>query len=325
MKMIPPEKLVRTGILMLLLLIPMPDSSTSGQELSPAQKIQEELVPGLHREKDRFTLNLKDAKLREVLLLLTRDAGYSLVLEPGIDGTISALDMKAVTIEEVLDSILPGMGLEYQLSGTLLRVRRPGMQTRLFYLNYLAADRTGKREMRMRSRSQMGGSGGGSGGMGMQGGMDSSSGGGGGGSGSVGGSETEGESKITTTNSASVWRDLRLGLETILFSGASGSRGESNTVQGEERGPEGAALRDEAGRRLLLNPLAGLVMIHAETSLIEEAGRFLEAVEGSVQRQVLIEAKIIEVTLNKDYQLGINWSAVLNPRHLPAFYPLSWG
>jgi MSHA biogenesis protein MshL len=32
-----------------------------------------------------------------------------------------------------------------------------------------------------------------------------------------------------------------------------------------------------------------------------------------VQRQVLIEAKIIEVTLNKDYQLGVNWAAVLNP------------
>jgi MSHA biogenesis protein MshL len=33
-------------------------------------------------------------------------------------------------------------------------------------------------------------------------------------------------------------------------------------------------------------------------------------VEGSVQRQVFIQAKIIEVTLNDDYKLGIDWKQV---------------
>ncbi len=163
------NKLSRTLWICLPLLLCHP-CYCSAQELKPATKIQEELAPGLRQEKDRFSLNLKDAKLREVLLLLTRDAGYSLVLDPGIDVIIPALDMKDATLEEVLDSVLPGMGLEYKLSGNLLRVTRPGLSTRIFYLNYLSADRNGKREMRMRSRSQMGGTNSASGGMGMQGG-----------------------------------------------------------------------------------------------------------------------------------------------------------
>jgi len=41
-----------------------------------------------------------------------------------------------------------------------------------------------------------------------------------------------------------------------------------------------------------------------------QVAEFIEAVEGSVQRQVFIQAKIIEVTLNDDYKLGIDWKQV---------------
>ncbi len=116
-----------------------------------------------------------------------------------------------------------------------------------------------------------------------------------------------------------------MGLEAIIFSGSAGSKGDSGSVQGEEKGPEGSAMRDEAGRRLLMNPQAGLIMAHAEAPILEEAGRFIEAVEGSIQRQVLIEAKIVEVTLNKDSQLGVNWNAVLNPKNYTGLLPDALG
>lgn len=41
-----------------------------------------------------------------------------------------------------------------------------------------------------------------------------------------------------------------------------------------------------------------------------QVAEFIEAVEGSVQRQVFIQAKIIEVILNDDFKLGIDWSQV---------------
>jgi len=289
-----------------------PQTQDQPQTPEPTQKIQDELVPEFHREKKRFVLNLKDAKLREVLLLLTKDTGTNLIVDPAVDGTISALDLKDVTLEEALEAILPGLGLEYHLSGNMLRVNHPTLQTRIFYLNYIAANRTGNRQMRLTSRSQTGGSGG----VEMAGAAGSSSSGsssgGTGGGGQSGGSQSENQSDINTASSSRVWTDIRDGLGVILFPGAPAAP--ASTASGvTDHGPEGFAQADANGRRLLVNPQAGMIMLHAESDLIDEAARFLEAVEGSVQRQVLIEAKIIEVTLNKDYQLGVNWAAVLNP------------
>lgn len=43
---------------------------------------------------------------------------------------------------------------------------------------------------------------------------------------------------------------------------------------------------------------------------LDQIGRFIETVEGSVQRQVIIEARVIEVTLTDEYKFGLNWGAI---------------
>ncbi len=255
-------------------------------------------VQAPQKDKPNLTLNIQKANLRELLLLLTGDSSMNLIMEPGIDVVLPALDLKNVTLEEALQSLLPGLGLEYRFEGNLLRVNRPRMQTRIFYLNYIAASRKGKRDMRMSSRSEVGG--GASGG---------SSGGGNSGSGGGGGSSTENESAIVTTNNSEVWTDLQLGLENIIFTAHESGK----TVVQSEAGPIATASSDASGRRILINPQAGIIMIHAEALAIEEAAGYIEAVEGSVQRQVLIEARVVEVTLSKNYQLGVDWTAILNP------------
>jgi MSHA biogenesis protein MshL len=254
----------------------------------------------------RFTLNLKDVNLREALMLLTKNSAYSLIMDPGIDIVLPTLDLKEVTVEEALQSILPGLGLEYRIEGKILKIGKPSMQTRTFNLNFIAASRNGKRDMRMSSRSQGGGnsgSAGNSGPAGVSGGIGQSN------SGAGGGSSSENESTLSTSNTSAVWMDLRLGLENIIFQGPDI---QANN-RAEESGPAASAKQDSAGRRLLINPQAGLIMIHAEPGALEEAAHYIEAVENSVQRQVLIEARVVEVTLSKDHQMGVNWSAILNP------------
>jgi MSHA biogenesis protein MshL len=265
-----------------------------------SQAARPEQTPGADG-KSRFALSVKEVSLRELLLLLTKNSNYSLIMEAGTDAVIPVLDLKSVSLDEVLRSIMPSLGLEYRFEGNILKIRRTQMQTRLFYINYVAVTRNGKRDMNMSSRSQ-GGNGGGS--------SSASGGSGSGGSGgSNGGSSSENKSSIVTENSSAVWKDLQLGLESIIFS----SEGPTSPNKEESDRPSTTASRDQAGRRLLINPQAGLIMIHAEPETLEEAGNYIGAIEGSIQRQVLIEAKVVEVTLAKDYQLGINWSAILNP------------
>lgn len=67
---------------------------------------------------------------------------------------------------------------------------------------------------------------------------------------------------------------------------------------------------DGGGRKLVINADAGLVVARAMTSELKEVERYLRSLQGNLTRQVILEAKIIEVQLNSSFQAGINWTAL---------------
>ena len=66
----------------------------------------------------------------------------------------------------------------------------------------------------------------------------------------------------------------------------------------------------DGGRRVVVSPQAGLATIRAYPHEIRAARDFLSAAEQSLQRQVILEARIIEVSLNESYQQGVDWSRI---------------
>jgi MSHA biogenesis protein MshL len=66
--------------------------------------------------------------------------------------------------------------------------------------------------------------------------------------------------------------------------------------------------------KVVVNKTAGIVAVTDLPRNLQRVARYIELIEGSVQRQVLIEAHIVEVTLTRDYEAGINWSLI--PRDL---------
>ena len=72
-----------------------------------------------------------------------------------------------------------------------------------------------------------------------------------------------------------------------------------------------SALISDAGR-LVMNRLAGTVQVTDQHRRVEEIGKYLNQIEQAVYRQVDIEVKIIEVTLNDDFSLGIDWSRLVS-------------
>ncbi len=67
------------------------------------------------------------------------------------------------------------------------------------------------------------------------------------------------------------------------------------------------------GRSVVVNPQSGVIVVRALPNELREVKKFLTATQLIVQRQVILEAKIIEVRLNEDSQTGINWDAFLTP------------
>ena len=72
----------------------------------------------------------------------------------------------------------------------------------------------------------------------------------------------------------------------------------------------GAGSRSGETRSIVISPQSGLVVVRALPYELREIERYLKQSESNVQRQVILEAKLIEVELNDGFQSGINWSAL---------------
>jgi MSHA biogenesis protein MshL len=95
-------------------------------------------------------------------------------------------------------------------------------------------------------------------------------------------------SRITTQQQSDFWADLRAALLAMVGTGE--------------------------GRSVIVTPHSGVVVIRALPSELRSVEDYLRATRVSVERQVMLEAKIVEVTLSNAYQAGINWAAFFNDR-----------
>jgi general secretion pathway protein D len=73
-----------------------------------------------------------------------------------------------------------------------------------------------------------------------------------------------------------------------------------------------AAIASPAGVEgsIISNPESGMISVRTTEAAHEEIQTFLDAVMGSARRQVLIEATVVEVTLNDEFQAGVDWSRI---------------
>ncbi len=67
------------------------------------------------------------------------------------------------------------------------------------------------------------------------------------------------------------------------------------------------------GRSVVVSPQSGVVVVRALPSELRNVELFLNTTQNSIERQVILEAKILEVELNDGFQSGINWTALFEP------------
>lgn len=184
-------------------------------------------------------------------------------------------NLKNVTVPEALSSIRELYGYDYTIDGRRIVVHPLTAQTRIFKVNYLAGTRSGSSDTRVISGSVSGGGG--------------SSGGGTSGSSTSGGSTQKSleTSKVSTSLNSDFWGELKSALETIV---------------------------GEAGK-VIVSPQSGVVVVKTTSRSMRDVEKFLKATALAVERQVMLEAKILEVELNDGFQTGINWSVFNNGQH----------
>lgn len=267
----------------------LPTDSVTSPSLTnlPKEKRLEELPVLQLEEKVKkpdpprvYSLFVRDADVRDVLQGFSKESKVNIVVDPDVSGKIT-VDLKDVTMAQAMDALLSPMGLEYRVDSGFIRVFKPRPVTRMFRLNYILTKRSGERTLSTSVGTATGGGGGGLAG---------------------------GVSKVKGEDIQDVFQEIEMSLIAIGLKSA-GMLG----AQGVGGGGGAAALPIitllPPGVRGLfsINRQAGVILITAFPEVIAKAAELLEAVEGTIQRQVLIQAKIVEVSLNDEFRYGINY------------------
>ena len=238
--------------------------------------------PPLTTPEPRFDLSVNNAPAAQVYLQLASGTAYNMLVSPDVSGALS-ITLKDTTVPEAMDTLRELFGYEYRITGNRIFVYPNTVQTRLYRVNYLPGRRQGASDIRVTSSAiSQSGAGGGASGSNNNSGNNSGSGNSGSGGSGGSGNRPDDNAHVRTTSDADFWREVQLSLAALV-----------GTV---------------GGRSVVLNPAAGVVVVKATPAELRQVENYLKAVQISIERQVMLEAKIVEVSLSKDAQTGINWA-----------------
>jgi MSHA biogenesis protein MshL len=230
----------------------------------------------------RFDLSVNNANAAQVFAQIGAGTGYNMLVSPEVSGNIT-VTLKDTTVLEAMDTLRELFGYDFRVSGKRIFVMPNTVQTRVFKINYLPGRREGMSDTRVTSSSiTEAGSGNNTGGNGSA--TGNSSNGNNGGNGS--GSRADDSTHVRTTSDADFWREVQQSLNVMV-------------------GTEGH-------RSVVLNPSAGIIVVRATSAELRQVEGYLKAIQVSIERQVMIEAKIVDVDLDEGSQAGINWAAFRN-------------
>lgn len=285
---------------------------TATQPQPPEEKLKELVIPQSEEAKKipekLYSFFVRDADIQEVLLAFSRESELNIVIDPELSGKVT-IDLKRVTMKEFLDAVLSPLGWTYSIDGRFVKILRPQLETRLFTLNYISTKRSGKREI----YASTGG--------GLQTGAFAGQ-----QTGALPGQQTAvspgssntGYSNLTSVDEVDLWDEIEKGLEAIIF-GSVNEKARQVTSESEKMT---LTRTDGKGKKLVINKSTGIILAADYPTNLNKVASFLETIEGSSQRQVTIQAKIIEVILSDAFREGINWKVI---EGLPRFVNLSWG
>ena len=223
-------------------------------------------------EGQRFTIAVREAPAREFFMGLVEGTPFNMVVHPEVAGTVT-LDLKNVTIPAVMDIMRDVYGFEYRRTVYGFEVLPARLRSRIYQVNYLNMLRSGASQTRVST------------------------------------------GQVTQTEGGTSLADGTLTSQSERASAVTGT--EINTIQPptsfwtELSVSIEAILGEAPGRSVAVNPQSGVVVVRAMPAELREVEQFLLTTQAIASRQVILEAKILEVELGDQYRQGINWAGLV--------------
>jgi MSHA biogenesis protein MshL len=262
---------------------PTVDEAVANALLPPAASLANQLPKARPALEERFNVSFNNVPAQQFFRSIVAGTRYNILVHPDVSGSITA-NLKDVTLQETLDAVREMYGYDYKIEGTRISIKPLTMQTKMFRVNYLVGNRRGVSNLRVSSTSvqnavnQNGGQNNGQNNQNANNNQNNPN-------NPNGQQQTQVESTdVNTTSTTDFWGDLKTSIEAIV-----GSK--------------------DGGRSVVVSPQSGVIVIRAMPDELRNVDAYLKATQLAVDRQVILEAKILEVELNDSFQSGVNWAS----------------
>lgn len=275
-------------------------------ETTPIEPVQQTIETVVESKKIKLiNVSFHEVNARDFFMGLVIDSQENMVVHPEVSGYIT-MDLKNVTIEDVLEATKQMYGYEYKKTRIGYMIYPATLQTKIFNVDHLDMQREGNSITRVSSgqinNNRQNGMSGMNNLMGTQSGL--AAGGGGIGNGQAGNqmfnqlsatNATSG-SWINSTSKTDFWQELEKSLNTIIAAPVKQSM-------------DSVIMSDAPG--IAINKQTGMVVVKATPMQMRDIEKLINGTEHRISRQVVIETKILEVILDSGHQDGINWASVV--------------
>ena len=259
------------------------DEPVAGQQPIPelVQQAPELPEPGTPEEQEKYTVVVHEVPVNEILFALARDAQINVDIDPRVTGvvTLNAVDQ---TLPQLLERIARQVPLRYEMNDGNLYIMPDEPYFQTYNVNYVNMARNS--EIKVKIDTQ----------------VSSAAGGGGGASAGAGGGSSS-STEVESVSNNHFWNSLVGNVLAILSQDAGGAAG-----GGGATGGGGDVLPVTAN--VIPHAESGLLTVKATATQHKMIQELIDNTTAAAHRQVLIQATIVEVTLNNDYQAGIDWS-----------------
>lgn len=229
-----------------------------------------------------FTINsAKTVKIEDFIDQLSDQCELSTIVSDSfarkkLQAKLGKINLKNLTLEEVLNIILIENNLSYELKNNLLKISY--LQTKIFAIDYILSQRVGKgsTDITLSSSNTLAGDASTDSSTGNTSGVDASN---------SAGSSAQSGIKIQTSDEVKFWEDLDLELQKIL-----------NRPQDEYK-----------AQKPIINKNAGLITATATAKQIKRIQDYLTKIQNKVKLQVLIDVQLLVVTMTEGKTTGIDW------------------
>jgi len=267
----------------------MTEQNKGGALTSVPKSVQSELLQlnrppqAISMPEPRLRIAAHDVDAVEFFGSLFKGSRYSVAVHPGVAGQIS-VELKDVTLTEVLAVVGDMYGFDVQRKGNVFHVYPAGLRTETIPVNYLMMSRRGL------SRTSV----------------------------STGGVASNDNNSSNNNNFDNANNSTNNSTSNRSSNGSSNSDSNGTRIETDTSSDYWTDLRDTLqtligggdGRAVITSPQAGLVTIRAYPKELKAVREFLNQSESHLKRQVVLEARILEVSLNEGYEQGVDWSGL---------------